>query len=194
MAHEDLKFKIDLTNFKDYQPILGSQDYGTFYMIYMKIISYEKYTNADGFEQHRYQFEFKIQNFIGAITIGLKKCQPELIPVLDQNPNDPVNFQLKLAITPFSTKKAVKYTEVLDQPIKPEHILSTQYRRNIPGCDLYDENDFDDSRYLNPYQVVRDGDEYLKVCLKKEDDDDCVDMNDMGGETGFCVPSRSVFY
>ena len=64
MAHEDLKFKIDLTNFKDYQPILGSQDYGTFYMIYMKIISYEKFTNVDGFEQHRYKFEFKIQNFI----------------------------------------------------------------------------------------------------------------------------------
>ena len=37
MAHENLTFRVDLNERNEWQPIFGSQDYGTFYMVYIKI-------------------------------------------------------------------------------------------------------------------------------------------------------------
>ena len=48
---------------------MASQDYGTFYLVYAKITSYEK-IEVNGVEKHRYVFDFKLQNFRGNITMG----------------------------------------------------------------------------------------------------------------------------
>ncbi|MFY9244040.1 MAG: hypothetical protein WAO74_13555 [Polaribacter sp.] len=197
MAHENLKFKLDVNNQKDYQPILGSQDYGTFHMVYVRIKKYEIVTKTDGIKQHNYTCDFKIQNFIGNITIGFSKPKPTINLGSSMNTDqDPIDATIKLAIEPFSTKTVVKNVLVeLAKPLSKGMILFTDFTRNKPGKKLYNPLKPEKSKFLNPYRFERDGEDYLEISQRTFGSGES--FPEPGGmdffyPRGFCVPNRSV--
>lgn len=193
MAHQFLKFKIDLNDNKNFQPVLGSQDYGTFYMVYIKIKKYKSFTNEDGFEQHNYTCDFKLQNFIGDITIGFADNAPE-IKFPNSNPKDPIDASLNIKIAPFMVNPFIKDRVLeLDKKLDKGFILETNFERKIPRPALYDSNKPNNSEYLSPYSFIRDGEDYLEIATRKFGTNDTFKpRKSMAGDGGFCVPNRSL--
>ncbi|MDB2385466.1 hypothetical protein N9V96_03230 [Polaribacter sp.] len=194
MAHEFLKFKIDLKDKENYQPVLGSKDYGTFYMVYIKIKDYKAHTNDEGFIQHNYTCDFKLQNFIGEITIGFATIPYITFP--NKDPKDPKDIILNIDIEPFNIDTEFK-EQVLElrKEIKEKNIMETSINRKNPREDLYNPLKPEESKYLNPYRFIRDGEDYLEISSRTFGSHTPFPIPDkMAGEYDFCVPNRSVFF
>jgi len=194
MAHENLKFKLDIRNNNDFQPILGSQDYGTFYMVYVKINNYENFTNSDGYEQHTYDCDFRIQNFIGDITIGFGDFFPNFSFASALDSNDPVHASFNITISPFNTNVLIKNRKIdLHRPIESGMIIKTQFRRSPPDINLYDPLNPNNSKYLNPYRFIRDGEDYIEISGRIfPDQSPFPEPDELGDPMGFCVPNRLI--
>ena len=199
MAHENLRFRLNLEDRKDYQPIMASQDYGTFYLVYVKITSYEK-IQVDGQEKHKYLFDFKLQNFRGNITMGF---------VDDPNDKDTTfslgrtksnnriffgDFELVVKVAPFRVSPEINNVEfILDEPLQKDHIIRSKLGRMKPSKDLYLSDNPDKSRYLNPYRFSRDGDEYLEISTRVfETEHPFLEAAAGGVPGGICMPDLSL--
>ncbi len=193
MAHEFLKFKIDLNDKENFQPVLGSQDYGTFYMVYIQIKKYESFINDAGIEQHNYTCDFKLQNFIGDITIGFAENSPN-ITFPNANPKDPIDASLNIKVSPFNTNRCIKDRIIeLEKPLSSGMIMQTTFERNSPPNSLYDPQKPGESEYLNPYRFIRDGEDYLEISSRVFPDTSPFPIPDASGyPRGFCVPNRSI--
>jgi len=195
MAHENLRFRLNVEDREDYQPILASQDYGTFYLVYAKITSYEK-VKMNGIEKHQYIFDFKLQNFRGDITMGFvdnNEDEHKTFSLGRTNTNNRIlfgDYELVVKVAPFKISSEITgITFVLDEPLKKDDIIRTNLGRQKPPKELYLSDHPDESRYLNPYRFSRDGDDYLELSSRIYGSGDPFREPDAGGvHGGFCIP------
>ncbi|SNR15631.1 hypothetical protein [Tenacibaculum jejuense] len=191
MAHENLKFKLNLKDKTNFQPILGSQDYGTFYMVYIKIKKFEEFDNSDNFRQYNYHCDFKLQNFIGDITIGFGNSSPKIEFSTQSNSDDHIDAYINFSITPFDTNTEISKVIELHKKLESGMILDSNYSRTPPNQNIYDPKKPEKSKYLNPYRFIRDGEDYVEISGRKFGTDEPFPIPDsMGEPVGFCVPKR----
>ncbi|MFD2565308.1 hypothetical protein [Aquimarina rubra] len=214
MAHEALKFNVQVKDYQNWQPIVGCQHYGTFYMIYIKFIKVEK--EGDKFI---YTCSFKLQNYTGAITMGLTGY-PNIEVLDDEEKKDNENFlrenipgfdelteeeqqktldthridcELTIYTKPFHYNEEI--TECRLNPIKSPlegMTLNVDCVKNIPDSTYYNESNPLQSKYINPYHFRRTGDELLELGHKRHIiDEPFSGRNDGGTLLSQCNPSRS---
>ncbi|WP_420570879.1 hypothetical protein [Kordia sp.] len=203
MAHENLRFNLDTSSDK-YQPIFGNQELGTFFMIYMQIISYKQVEYSPGIITHSYEVKFKIQNFRGAITMGFNG-----VPTINSNTGH--DIQIKLPVSPFSSKAEIPY--IINSTKKLEKgftIDSIAVINSIPSNIA--------NSYIDPRKFQRNGDTLDAVITLDNDERNTflenlerLDLNDTpkveaainkvisymsenlgGGGNGICCPRISV--
>nr|WP_321222368.1 hypothetical protein [uncultured Psychroserpens sp.] len=196
MAHENLKFQLSLTKNDIWQPVFGAQHHGTFYMIYIKIKSYEEVKNEFGKIEHTYDCDFRLQNYRGAITIGLagSKTPKFTTDTSDANLGDILNINLE--VKPFTKKDYLNDVKLkLVKPIESNLITVINVFVLSPPKNLFDPNDLDNSLYLNPYTHLRDGDEYTEVAFRKSGTNQPFQSPaNMGWPgMGFCIPDICIF-
>ncbi|WP_442847281.1 hypothetical protein [Leeuwenhoekiella sp. H156] len=196
MAHENFKFKLDLTDTSNWQPLLGSQDFGTFYMIYIKINKVEDVQDSQNID-----CDFCLQNFRGQITIGFAQ-KPELNIPDEGDTEEQIDAYLNLSVEPFSLNHEIK-----NHTLKPKNrlvsdmVLATNIDVDIPNNTLYDPKRPDKSKYLDPSSFWRDGENYTQLSTRKykigSDDQDDFQEPDrtnkgMLGRVGPCIPNRTL--
>ena len=162
-------------------------------MVYVKIKEYEVLTNDDGFQQHNYTCDFKLQNFIGDITIGFAENFPNItFPTPDVN--DPIDASLNIKVSPFNTNNLIKDRVIeLEKPLSSGMIMQTTFERSNPPSNLYNPLKPEESEYLNPYRFIRDGEDYLEISSRVFPSNRPFPIPDaMGYPRGFCVPNRSL--
>lgn len=199
MAHENLRFRINLNDYSDYQPILASQDYGTFYLIYIRITSHQK-IKVDGIEKHKYMCDFKLQNFRGAITMGFIDDNEDEERTFDLGPsrsNDRIRYgdhELIVKVAPFRLSSEIfQEPLIVDKPLSRGDIIRTKLSRLKPPKDLYLSEEPEKSRYLNPYRFQRDGDEFQEIGMRVfGSEDPFKDPSDGGLPGGICIPELSL--
>lgn len=187
--HEQLKFNLLPQNKDVWQPIVAAQAYGTFFCIYMQFCDITK----PGDTKDTHYCTFKIQNFRGPITLGLKK-PVHVNADLKPNPKDPIDFILEIGVQPFNLCQTIPVDKIdFKKEILKGHVLDAQYRLEPPPKFLYEKDNPNSSMYLNPYDYYRDGDTYLKVCLIDEDSGSNTCDDDKGGTAGgICDMTRSL--
>lgn len=208
MAHENLKFNLKLKfekNPKDkkWQPIYGAQHHGTFYMIYIKFNSKSTGTKEDKTTFYKYNCSFRIQNYRGAITMGLSG-KPSLKHGFDNHHKSDVMY-LNIDVTPFTkndyindvelkesnqlTKDLVLVSKVNCTP-PPENIFSNK-GKNIKTI----HKNLDNSIYIDPYQYTRDGDHFREVSTREAGSTSPFPSIQTGGSDnnyGFCLADVSI--
>ena len=199
MAHENLRFRLNVEDRNDYQPVLASQDYGTFYLVYAKITSYEQ-VETDGIQKHQYVFDFKLQNFRGNITMGFVDSNDDEHTTFSLGKSNTKNrilfgdYELVVKVAPFRVSSEITgVTFILDEPLEKGHIIRTNLGRQKPPKELYLSDNPDASRYLNPYRFSRDGDEYLELSTRIYGSGDPFKEPNAGGVPGgFCIPELTL--
>ncbi|WP_299184579.1 hypothetical protein [uncultured Aquimarina sp.] len=214
MAHEALKFNVNLNDSQNWQPIVGCQHYGTFYMIYIKFDQLEKQK-----DKYYYTCSFRLQNYNGPVTMGIVG-EPEIrvldddqlrkneeflrqnIPGFDEMTEEEqqntldihrIDCELKIFTKPFHfNEKLLGYTL---NPIKTElkgMTLNTSCEKEIPDSIYYNQAEPLKSDYLNPYHFRRIGDELLELGYKRYSiDEPFSGINNAGTLLSQCNPSRS---
>lgn len=196
MAHENLKFPLSLEKNDTWQPIYGGQHHGTFYMIYIKIHTYEKIEMSKEKPGYSLECSFRLQNFRGAITIGLAEFNNHQFTDegTETEPEPVLNFNLK--VKPFKKRDYLEKVRIpLEKPINSGLIaVFNVFILPPPDC-LFDPNDLDNSTYINPYSHLRDGDQYTDVAFRRSGTDEPFrSPEDMGwGKYGFCIPDVCIF-
>lgn len=185
--HENLKFNLVPANKDVWQPIIAAQAYGTFFGVYIQFCDVQSSSTSD-----KHHCMFKIQNFRGPITLGLKG-PVQINADLKPNPKDPIDFDIILGIEPFSLCSDIEVAELdFQKDFGNGMIVDVKYQLKDPPGFLYNKDDLNGSRYLNPYEYYRDGDNYLKVCFKDEalGTDSCDEA--AGTKGGICDMTRSI--
>ncbi len=198
MAHENLKFSLDFSDNQNWQPIVGNQDYGTFYMIYIKIKNYGSQVNEFGVTEYFYDCDFRIQNFRGEITIGFSGI-PQINPKDSEtiiNSNEKIDVEIILQLAPFTFNEFCSRNLKREMPIKNNSILRTTVERHLPANDLYNRNEPLKSAYIDPYRYVRDGDTVLEIGTRSyQSNENFNSLADpgIGGDpsVGICAPDLS---
>ena len=195
MAHENLKFALQLDR-KDWQPIMGAQDYGTFYMVYIRIKNYQK-QEEDGVSAHTYTVDFKLQNFTGPITMGLTGSPllsfEDITQTVDEKSQTTRWAKIKIDITPFTVNnEIIDYKLIATEALSKGSPLAVIYNRQLPPAHIYNPNDLDNSVYLNPHAILRDGDDYMDIALRKNNSDQPFTQVIAGPPFGICNPSHSI--
>lgn len=214
MAHEALKFNVLTENKTNWQPILGSQDFGTFYMIYIRFT--KLLYNSD---KYHYYAEFKLQNYNGPITMGFestpilyelkeedKRIRNEqlktLIPKFEEMSEEEkqknleehrVDFRLDINVKPFDLDLELKESKLTGvSKVLQGGVLETNVTTVSPDGDLYNPKDLDKSKYINPKHYERSGDEYMLIGRKNKDSIEPFDYyGGIGTLLTKCNPSRS---
>lgn len=217
MSHEALKFNVHTKDQTKWQPIVGCQDYGTFYMVYIKFTNYEEKDDL-----FYYSAEFKLQNYNGSITMGFDGA-PELIELDDQQKKDReeellkimksegitdeneqqrllkehrIDFYLKLKVKPFDLDFHIPKTALQPTSKKlSDCILETDCIRMQPPFNLYDQNRPQQSKYINPYHYARAGDETHIVGFKNMNSNNpFIHIGQAGTWLTNCNPNRSFLF
>lgn len=128
MAHETLKFKVHLDDNENWQPITGSKHYGTFYMLYIKI----KNTFENDLGKY-YCCDFKLQNYKGAITLGLSESYLTLY-VLEEKTLKANEDEIKKKIKNFNNKSNDEQEKALK-----EHSYNCKLSISIEPFSLIEE-------------------------------------------------------
>lgn len=200
MAHENLKFALSLER-KEWQPIMGAQDYGTFYMVYIKFNSYEKTTiqGGDGKDMisHHYKVDFKIQNFVGAVTMGLGGSPSLSFEDVKMDFRGNVIKErwakLNLSVAPFSTNNIISnYKLIGTEKLEKGKTFAVVYNRLAPPVEIFNPGNLNHSVFLNPHTITRDGDDYLDVATRKNGTNDDYEPEIAGEPFGICNPSHSI--
>ena len=158
MAHENLKFNVHLnTDHQDWQPIYASQDFDTFYVIYVKFTKIiEDETKVPGDNKTQINCDFKIQNFRGAVSHGFLGA-PEI--KLPDNADDAKEFGLIIEV-PLKAfhfnETSLKNAYLLKDKINRKKLLITRRSIQLPKG-MYNQNNPIKSDYLFPYKYERDG-------------------------------------
>lgn len=209
--HENLKMKIDLNDKEHWQCIAGRQHLGTFYMLYLKYVSYKKIENNDlGIEEHLYTFDFKIQNFSGPITFGLapkpfplpihksdfvSRIKNEFKPkkvdkILDTETWD-IRFEINI-LPFFKNEEVMKVTYRLAHEMKKDIELDIDIKDDLKAGGLYNPSNPNESLYADPSQWKRDGEDWLKKSYSSVDGNfDPIDDGE-GRPGGICYPRRAI--
>ncbi|MDC7995774.1 hypothetical protein [Altibacter sp. HG106] len=203
MAHENLKFKLHLDDYQEWQPILGSQDFGTFYMVYIKFEKYENEENQFGVDEHRYTCKFRIQNFKGPVTIGFVG-KPTIGHADKIKTDDDIHVYIDIQLGCFVYNEYSENTIKLDKPIPRNRPLMTRYTMRLPDSvtmmdtkqEFYNANDPMKSPFLYPYKYERDGDGAFELGRRPFDsngDFETIPNPDQGGggPYGICSPNTS---
>jgi len=208
MAHENLKFPLSLTKNDIWQPIYGAKHHGTFYMIYIMIKSYEAVENEFKKIEHIYNCDFRLQNYRGAITMGLTGTK---IPKFSTDTSEAKLgeiLNLNLEVSPFKKNDYLKDIKLkLVKPITSKLVTVINVFIQAPPKLLFhpddlknpivffDAKDLDNSIYLNPYTHKRDGDQYTEVAFRKAgSNDNFASPQEIGFEgMGFCLPDICIF-
>lgn len=181
--HENLKMRVNfqsenntdgtprmpITN--EYQSICGRLDHGTFYMVYIKLHKHE-IINVAGDISHKYTVSFFLQNYDGAITMGLDPYQKvRLVENSKKTKENDYHYQIKLKVEPFNSNTALPQQEawVIDGDSKnpnksPLHdcIIDVEIDMQLAPSTLYNHNDLESSQYIDPMLWERDGENYLR--------------------------------
>jgi len=190
MAHENLKFPLSISRTREWQPILASQDFGTFYVVYIKINSSGSRINEVENTEYYYNCDFKIQNFVGAVTMGLTGTPDINIAAYP----DYSNLDITINIAPFNTNFDITNRElILENPIEKDMIIQTVYGVDKVPSTLFNSADPDNSAYLNPHTIIRDGDTSLEIGTRAYGSDKpYIDSNHSGGGPyRICTPNLS---
>lgn len=190
MAHENLKFVIRLEDRNVWQPVFGSQDFGTFYMIYIKIKDIQEITGEDNTPFFLYTCDFKLQNYRGAITMGLTGSPDMKI----ESSVEGVDAFLNVSVSPFHVNNEILDENIiLRSPLQVGMTLQTNFTLNAPPQHLFDPANPDKSVYLSPYRLIRDGEAYSEISTRKLGSNEPFPIpKDIGCEFGPCIPDRSI--
>lgn len=199
MAHEELKFKISAKANNTWQPIYGGQEYGTFFMIYMRITNYEVITE-DGVEgkSHIYTCDYRIQNFVGAVTLGLypyaagsksideaelenlyygktysKSDMEKMYDFLPPSEREKLFFEvgIHVCIRPFLKNEIITNRKLnFNRELQSGDRIETECRTELPPTELYDQQNPLDAAYLNPNDFIRSGDWVTEIGTRKYDE------------------------
>lgn len=190
MAHENLKFPLSLNRPGEWQPILASQDFGTFYVVYIKFNDSGSRVNEAENTEHYYNCDFKLQNFVGAVTMGLTGTPDiNIAPYQDYS-----NLDIKINVAPFNTNfEIIDKDLILENPIEKEMVIQTVYNVDSVPSSLFNNADPDNSAYLNPHTIIRDGDTSLEIGTRDYGSTDpYIDSNHSGGGPyRICTPNLS---
>ncbi|RMB57389.1 hypothetical protein EAX61_11625 [Dokdonia sinensis] len=209
MSHQSLKFPLQLIENSDWQPIAGTQDHGTFYMIYIKFKSVKTEENNFGVEVQKIECDVRLQNFKGSITMGL--VGNPTIQVLSPeeraakvNTFDPDAF-IAITVAPFHKNDFIKNVILqTEYKLTAGMVIETKYQLQDPPQTIqdfdnnakkfFDINDPDNSAYVNPVYFERDGDEYLEIATKTwNTQQPFQSRSGIGGSPwGICFPNFSV--
>jgi hypothetical protein len=193
--HENLKFNLQPNILNDWQPILSSQVYGTFYMVYIQFIKHEEPTEEKNY--HTYYCKYKLQNFRGAITIGfIDEPRINVLPESQYDIKDPIDYSFDIKISPFNNNCDTKILEHrLESKISiPNKIFNAEVLVADPPQFMYQKNNPDQALYLHPDQYKRDGEDYMEICYRKFGDEQwpCKDNEGFGRYPGICDMTRSI--
>lgn len=202
MAHENLKFKLDLNDNKEWQPILGAQEFGTFFMVYIRFNKVENMANELGVDVVRYNCSFRLQNFDGAITIGF--CGKPKISI-NPDKNDEISTYINLPLGCFVFKELEDIVEDLPLEIPTHKPLMTLYTVRVPNNTdtknqkFYNADKPMTSQFLHPYKYERDGDGAYEIGRRPlgstGEFKSLPDAEEAGGgPLGICSPNTSMTY
>lgn len=195
MAHQNLKFQVNPKNCDVWQPIYGGQHHGTFYMMYIKI---HKHEVIEGDKlPHVYTCDFKLQNFRGAITMGLVEVKyntvTESVPELEDH--GPI-LHIIVSVKPFHKNDEILGARIaMKKPIEDKLLAVIQTELENPKKEIFNPDDLDNSLYINPHTHFRDGDEYNEVYQipvgKEKTKENLKTMDGTG--LGFCLADIIMF-
>ena len=214
MAHEALKFNIITDDTTHWQPIAGSQDFGTFYMVYIR---FTKVIHSEN--KYHYFAEFKLQNYKGPISIGFEstpilrelteeeksnrnlKLKTLISKFEEESPENQerlleehrLDFTLDINVRPFDLDDSIAETKLagISKEFK-NAVLETTLNAVSPDGALYDPKKPLKSRYINPDHYERSGDEVILVGRKNKDSTDPFNhLGAVGTLLTKCNPSRS---
>jgi hypothetical protein len=197
MAHENLKFRVDINNTKDWQPIFGSQDYGTFYMVYIKFKSYRKFENEFNSIEHEYICDFKLQNYRGQITMGFGEYKTKIaLPDGTRNTDNEISVYITIGVAPFTIREELSDVVFsLSKPLTDGMVLQTEFERELPPNCLFKPGSPERSTYLDPYSYVRDGEAYSEISMRKKGSSEPFPIPEgIGCFIGPCIPNRSTLF
>jgi len=214
MAHEALKFNVNVNDTKNWQPIVGNTDYGTFYMVYIKFAKMEEVDN-----KYHYYAEFKLQNYDGNISIGFEgnprlselneqeklERENEIKDLIDGFHSKPikeqqeilemhhVDFILEIDVMPFDTDYCINRLKLKSTTkILNGNVLETNCIRKTPNINMYKQTDPLNSKYINPYHYKRAGDEILEIGTRNRNSKEPFNyVGNSGTLLSRCNPSRS---
>ncbi|GAB4159788.1 MAG: hypothetical protein Tsb0033_14800 [Winogradskyella sp.] len=195
MAHENLKFRLSTTS-TNWQPVYGGQHHGTFYMVYIKIKSYDKIEIAKDKTAYELVCDFRLQNFRGAITMGLVDFSGHNFAEETHDDTAEHILYFNLEVAPFTKNDYLNNIKILlEAPIEKGLISVFKVLLLLPPKNIFNPNDLENSLYLNPYTHVRDGDQYIDVAYRKHGTKDPFEAPEgMGwGKYGLCVPDVCIF-
>ncbi|QOD61488.1 hypothetical protein H9I45_03285 [Polaribacter haliotis] len=197
MAHHLLKFNLQPKVIGEWQPIVASQAFDTFYGVFVKFVKHELPT--EDFKLHTYYCMYKIQNFKGAISMGFHS-EPDFrtTPGFGED-GEPYDFSFRIKLSPFNRDwetKIIKHHSENDLSI-PNKIFESLVDIKNPPSFMYNSNEPDQSLYLHPDQYKRDGDSYLKIEYKSTSEECNNNLNieneDLVGRHPFiCDMTRSI--
>jgi len=196
MAHENLKFRINLNDKKEWQPINAAQELQTFYVIYIKFLDViESDKKIKDGNKALYKYQLRIQNFRGAISFGF--CgNPTLLPEYEKNSE----FCLELKV-PLKAFHVCEYTEIVDQycpdPVQRGKLLKVDSTLQLPEG-MYNKTKPIDSPYMFPYRVERDGNTAIEIGRRTFGTNDKYkeyDDSELAGRPhGICSPNISIVF
>jgi len=192
MAHENLKFRLDINDNIEWQPIYAAQELQTFFVIYIKFIEYLEDVTLDLGRTASYTYQLRIQNFRGPISFGLKGT-PQLVNVENHK-----EFCLRLNI-PVMAFHVNNHSEIItqcfDNKVQRKKLLEVNTTMHIPK-DIYNENDPISSKYLLPFKAERDGNTAMELGRRKmgtKDKFETYDTSGLAGKpNGICNPNISI--
>jgi len=208
MAHENLKFNLHLNDqHKEWQPIFASQDFNTFYVVYIKLLKIiENPDSLPGNMKALYKCQFRIQNFRGAVSIGF--CgNPDLWLPIPKDKEIGVKISIPLRAFCFNERWPEPKTlednpddlfidYVLMEKIDRKKLLKAEINMQLPAG-MYKKETPIKSDYLFPYKYERDGNVAIELGRRKANTDDDFEKypEDIAGKFGgICSPDTSKLF
>lgn len=101
--------------------------------------------------------------------------------------------KINIDIAPFSrTNEIHDYELIGTEALAKGSPLAVIYSRQLPPADIYNPDDLDNSVYLNPHAILRDGDDYMDIALRKNGTENTFTQVIAGPPFGICNPSHSI--
>lgn len=172
--HQTLISKVDFTKSNDWQHVVSRQDYGTFYCIYMQVLEATESkisVKSKAKVQFSYEFKFYIQNFEGAVTIGISDVDVrEATNSEKSDKNDNFDYCFTLSCKPFYSNpfsKILKFQP--NEKLKSGSIVDFSVEMDFPPHDMYNPNNLEQSEYVSPERHVRDGEQVFDIVIEERD-------------------------
>ncbi len=172
--HQTLISKVDFTPSDDWQHVVSRQDYGTFYCIYLKVLEVLRpdiKIKGNTSNQYSYKIKFHLQNFEGAVTVGISDVILRIPDSKQKNDEeDDFDFQFILSCKPFyANPQSGEIIVETKEELKSGKIVDFFVEMDFPPHDMYNPKNLRDSEYISPERHVRDGEEVFDIVVKERD-------------------------